>query len=60
MVSRIRQKLLETGKNTIATLPKIYRSVESFDGKNKVNYNDFFFGLTNYGINLRKEEANVI
>jgi Ca2+-binding EF-hand superfamily protein len=59
VLSRIRQKLLEAGTNTIATLPKIYRSVDTFDGKNKVGINEFFNGLTNYGINLRKEEANV-
>ena len=60
VLSRIKQKLLEAGTNTIATLPKIYRSVDSYDGKSKVGINEFFFGLTNYGINLRKEEANVI
>lgn len=60
VVSRIRQKLLESGTNTIATLPKVYRCSTSFDGKNKVNYDDFFLGLANYGINLRKEEMNVI
>src|SRR4051812_2155187 len=31
--------------------------MESFDGKNKVTVNDFFYGLQQYGLNVRKEEA---
>jgi hypothetical protein len=59
VISRIRQKLLETGANTIATIPKFYRTVESFDGKNNVGVYDFLAGLQSFGINLRNEEANV-
>ena len=59
VISRIRQKLLEAGTNTIATLPKVYKTTQSYDGNQKVNYTDFFSGIEMYGIILRKEEMNV-
>jgi Ca2+-binding EF-hand superfamily protein len=60
VTSGIKQKLLEAGTNTIATLPRVFRSLSSFDGKNTVSINDFFYGLSNYGVNLKKEEALVL
>ena len=42
VISKYRQKLLEKGANTIATLPRNFKSLPSFDGTNKVNSQDFF------------------
>ena len=60
VISRIRQKLLEAGTNTIATLPKVYKTTQSYDGNQKVNYTDFFSGIEMYGIILRKEEKTLL
>ncbi len=57
MCSNIKQKLVEKGANIIATLPKVFRSMPSFDGKDSVNVNDFFSSLSQFGLNLRKEDA---
>lgn len=57
MISLIKQKLLEKGANTIATLPKVFKSQPSYDGRSKVNVTDFFNALAYYGLQLRKEEA---
>ncbi len=58
--SKIRQKLLEAGTNTIATLPKVFKSASSYDGNQKVSVNEFFEGLQGYGIYLRKEEVKLL
>lgn len=53
----MRQKLLELGANTIATLPKLFKSKQSFDGKCHIHVSDFFDGLSSYGYHIIKEEA---
>jgi len=58
--SRIRQKLLEAGTNTIATLPRVYKSMQSYDGNQKVGYSCFFAGIEMYGIMITKEEKTLL
>ena len=53
----MRQKLLELGANTIATLPKLFKSRPSFNGICLINVSDFFESLKYYGYNIIKEEA---
>jgi len=55
----MRQRLLEGGTNSIAILPKTFRSAESFDGNEKISSSDFFLALDKFGVQLRKEEAVV-
>ena len=52
--------LLEKGANTIATLPRNFKSLPSFDGTNKVNSQDFFSCLSNCGLHIIKEDASLI
>ena len=60
VLSRMKQKLLELGANTIATLPKLFKSKSSYDGKTHVHASDFFGGLSSYGLKIVKEEAVLI
>ena len=61
LISNIRQKLLEAEPNSLATLPKIYRSFDSFDASRlTVATEDFFWGLENYNLLLKKDESNVL
>ena len=60
VLSRMKQKLLELGANTIATLPKLFKSKSSYDGKTHVHVSDFFDGLSSYGLKIVKEEAVLI
>ena len=53
----MKQKLLELGANTIASLPKLFRAKPSYDGKNHVHVSDFFESLKLYGLHIIKEEA---
>ena len=57
LLSRMKQKLLELGANTIATLPKLFKSKPSFDGCCHVHVSDFFESLRLYGLAIVKEEA---
>jgi hypothetical protein len=56
-LSRISQKLLELGANTLATLPKIFKSKPSFDNHADINVQYFFEGLKIYDLHIIKEEA---
>lgn len=60
IISKLRLKLLEKGANTIATLPRLFKSLPSYDGRNHVNFDDFFNGLNSIGINVFKEDASII
>ena len=60
VISKYRQKLLEKGANTIATLPRNFKSLPSFDGTNKVNAEDFFSCLSKCGLHIIKEDASLI
>ena len=60
VISKYRQRLLEKGANTIATLPRNFKSLPSFDGQNKVNGTDFFNCLASCGLHIIKEDASLI
>ena len=60
VISKLRQKLLEKGANTIATLPRLFKSLPSFDGNSKVHAGDFFNALNSIGLNIIKEDAVLI
>lgn len=57
LLSRMRQKLLELGANTIATLPKLFKSKSSYDQNGHIHVSDFFDSLQLYGLHIIKEEA---
>lgn len=57
VLSRMKQKLLELAPNTIATLPKLFKSKPSYDQKGHIHVSDFFDGLRHYGLHIIKEEA---
>lgn len=57
VLSRMRQKLLELGANTIATLPKVFKSKSSYDQHSHIHVSDFFDALRLYGLHIIKEEA---
>jgi len=56
----IKQKLLENGTHTLATLPKYLKSAPSIDAKNKISINCLNQILQGYGIYLTKEESSAL
>ena len=60
LISVIRQKLLEKGANTIATLPRLFKAFPSYDGISKLNESDFYQALTAAGLHLSKEDERLI
>ena len=52
--------MLEKGANTIATLPRNFKSLPSFDGTNRVNGTDFFNCLSSLGLHIIKEDVTLI
>ena len=60
VIGKYRQKLLEKGANTIATLSRVFKNVPSYDNNNIVNSTDFFNPLSSCGLHIIKEEASLI
>lgn len=56
----IKQKLLEVGSHTLATIPKNLRNSPSYDSNNKIDIKELVQILQGYGISLTKEEINAL
>jgi len=56
----IRQKLLEIGTHTLATLPKYLKSASSLDSNNKISLNCLTQVLQGCGIFLTKDEIQAL
>ena len=48
------------GVESIRSSGRVFRQFQSYDGRDKVNIDDFIFGLRECGINLPKEDLDVI
>ena len=48
------------GVESIRSSGRVFRQFSSYDGRDKVNIDDFIFGLRECGINLPKEDLDII
>ena len=48
------------GVESIRSSGRVFRQMASYDGRDKVNVEDFIFGLRECGINLPKQDLDVI
>ena len=57
---KVRDQILSRGAKTIRQLGRTFRALDSFDGNNKVDRNEFLVGLKENGVQITKEEANLL
>ena len=57
---KVREQILSRGAKTIRQLGRTFRALDSFDGNNKVDRNEFLVGLKENGVQITKEEANLL
>ena len=55
---RVRAALKKRGTKTIAGLGRTFRALDSFDGNNKVDSQEFYIGLTENGVEITQDESN--
>ena len=60
VITKAKDIINKRGVESIRSTGRVFRQFESYDGKDKVNKDDFLFGLRESGINLPKEDQDVI
>ena len=60
VINKAKDIINKRGVESIRSTGRVFRQFDSYDGKDKVNKDDFLFGLRESGINLPKEEQNII
>jgi len=59
VLQRVRDALAARGPNTIRSLGRVFRQMDSYDGNNKIDKDEFLIGLKENGVNITKQEAYV-
>jgi len=60
VLTELRDYLTKRGAKAIRGLGRAFRSMDSFDGNRKVDRQEFATGLAEFGINLSKNDAQVL
>ena len=60
VINKAKDIINKRGVESIRSSGRVFRQFPSYDGKDKVNKDDFIFGLRECGINLPKHELDVI
>ena len=60
VINKAKDIINKRGVESIRSTGRVFRQFDSYDGKDKVNKDDFLFGLRESGINLPKEEQDII
>lgn len=60
MLQKVRDQIFSRGAKTIRGLGRTFRALDSFDGNRKVDRNEFLVGLRENGVQITKEEANIL
>ena len=60
VVNKAKDIINKRGVESIRSSGRVFRQFPSYDGRDKVNIDDFIFGLRECGINLPKQDLDVI
>jgi len=60
VLQKVRDQIFARGAKTIRGLGRTFRTFDSFDGNNKVDQNEFLVGLKENGVQITKDEANLL
>ena len=60
VINKAKDIINKRGVESIRATGRVFRQFDSYDGKDKVNKDDFLFGLRESGINLPKEDQDII
>jgi Ca2+-binding EF-hand superfamily protein len=60
VLNRVRDQLNSRGANTIRSLGRVFRQLDSFDGNRKVDRQEFMIGLREVGVTLSPQDANTL
>ena len=58
-LQKVREGLEARGSKTIRSLGRTFRELDSYNGDNKVDRDEFIVGLRENGVNLSKNEFDV-
>lgn len=56
----VKESLNARGASTIRSLGRAFRSIDSYNGDRKIDKEEFYIGLKEFGANISKKEAEVL
>jgi Ca2+-binding EF-hand superfamily protein len=56
----VRDSLNNRGCKSIRSLGKAFRSIDSYNGDRKIDKEEFYWGLRDFGVNISKKEADAL
>ena len=59
-MAKVKDSLNNRGVNTIRGLGRAFRNIDSYNGDRKIDREEFYVGLREYGIDISKKEAEVL
>lgn len=59
VLNKLREQLNSRGAATIRGMGRAFRIMDGPDGNRKIDANEFFVGLNEFGVNITKAEAQV-
>jgi Ca2+-binding EF-hand superfamily protein len=60
VLEKVRTSLLGRGVNTIRGIGRAFKTIDSFNGNRKIDKEEFYFGLKDFGVNISKKEAEAL
>ena len=60
VLEKVKISLRNRGVNTIRSLGKAFKTIDSFNGDRKVDKEEFYWGLKDFGVTISKKEAELL
>ena len=60
VLQRLREQLAARGAKTIASIGRVFRNLDSYDGNRKIDADELFYGMQELGVQLTKAESQAV
>ena len=60
VIAKIQHQCATRGARSIRGLSRVFKQLDSYDGNKKVDRDEFFTGMNEFGCELTREEADMI
>jgi Ca2+-binding EF-hand superfamily protein len=56
----VREQLKSRGVNSIRGIGRAFKNIDSYNGDRKIDKEEFYIGLKEYGVNISRKEAETL
>ena len=57
---KVRDSLNKRGVNSIRSLGKAFKTIDSYNGDRKIDKEEFYYGLKEFGVTISKKETELL